>query len=460
MRLWHAFISVTTKRRLTHYTSSRSPEGQAEVVVNHIQGLFANARGVSNAVTRMASATLGSRPVRRLLESPSWGTTESPPDGPALPVASNEIELPGCPFDVAPTSDGRCIFVSLQQPGGNQRSPGAIAVLHREGESFRLGRVIPLTAAAWGLALVRDESLLAVANSHGVTLLDARKARNTDQDPVVGTAHYGRDLQTIQVLESADGRWLLASDEHNSTISILDLNRTSDGEFGADALVSQVPVDLCPLGMALSSDGKHLYVTCEMSRVGAPDLVNWFIWAATLHGNLRRAGVLSTIDLAVAIGDPKHAVVARTVAGGHPVRMKLSRDGRVAWVTARASNQLLAFSTEQSDLPKPITSTPVGPAAVGLAIIEELGIVLVANSNRFAPTRHRDTLSVIDIEHTLAGRPACLGQIGVGSFPREIIVDTRHRLLYVTNFDSQSLSMIPIESLEHAVESVRANLKR
>ena len=317
--------------------------------------------------------------------------------------------------------------------------------------------MIPLTAAAWGLALVREESLLAVANSHGVTLIDARKAREPDLDPVVGTAHYGRDLQTVQVLESADGRWLLASDEHNSTISILDLNRASDGEFGADALVSQVRVDLCPIGMALSPDGVHLYVTCQMSRVGAPDLVNWFIWAATLHGHLRRAGVLSTIDLAVAIGDPKHAVVARTVAGGHPVRMKLSHDGRVAWVTARASNQLLAFSTEQPDLPKPIASTPVGPAAVGLAVIEELGIVLVANSNRFAPTRQRETLSVIDIEQALAGRSACLGQIGVGSFPREIIVDARHRLLYVTNFDSQSLSIIPIESLAHAVESVRAS---
>ena len=134
MRLQRAFIFVTTKRRLTHYTSPRSPEGQAEVVVNHIRGLFANARAVSYAVARMAAATLGSRPVRHLLESPGWGATESPPDGPVLPIAGNEIELPGCPFDVAPTSDGRCLFVSLQQPGGNQRSPGAIAVLHREGD--------------------------------------------------------------------------------------------------------------------------------------------------------------------------------------------------------------------------------------------------------------------------------------------------------------------------------------
>lgn len=429
-------------------------------MANRIRGLFANARAVSTAVSRIAAATLGSGPARRLLESPNWGATESPPEGPTLSIASDEIELPGCPFDVTPTSDGRCIFVSLQQPGGNQRSPGAIAVLHRDGDVLRLGHQIPLIAAAWGLSLVRDESLLAVATTHGVTLLDARAAREPDQDPIVGTAHYGRDLQTIQVLESADGRWLLATDEHNSTVSILDLNRATRGEFGVDALVSQVPVDLCPLGMALSSDGRHLYVTCEMSRVGAHDLVNWFVWAATLHGKLRRAGVLCTIDLDAAICNPKHAVVARTVAGGHPVRMDLSRDGQVAWVTARASNQLLAFSTQQSESPKPIASTPIGPAAVGLAVLDDLGVVLVANSNRFASTKRRETLGVIDIERSLAGQPAYLGKIPVGSFPREIIVDARYRLVYVTNFDSGSLSVIPIESIEHAVESVRADLPR
>jgi DNA-binding beta-propeller fold protein YncE len=427
-------------------------------VAHRIRGLFSNARALSHFVVRIAVATLGNGSARRLLESPSWGATESPPGGPTLEIASEEISLPACPFDIAPTSDGRCLFVSLQQPGGTQRSPGAIAVLHRDGGVIRLGHQIPLTAAAWGLALVRDESLLAVANSHGVVLLDARTARESDQSPIVGTAHYGRDLQTIQVLESADGRWLLASDEHNATVSILDLERATGGGFGADALVSQVPVDLSPLGMALSRDGRYLYVTCEMSRVAAPDLVNWFVWAATLHGNLRRAGVLCAIDLAVAIKDPGRAVVARVPAGGHPVRLKLSHDRQTAWVTARASNQLVSFCTRQSDSPKPIATTPVGPAAVGLAVLDDLGVVLVANSNRFASTGGRETLGVIDIERSLAGQPACLGRIPVGSFPREIVVDVHHRLVYVTNFNSKSLSMIRIESIEQAVESARAGL--
>jgi hypothetical protein len=426
-------------------------------VTNRIRGLFANARGLSYFVVRIAVAMLGNGPARRFLESPSWGETQSPPGGPILDVDCEELQLPGCPFDALPTSEGDCVFVSLQQAGGTQRTPGSIAVLHREGKALRLDRQIALPAAPWGLALVHDESLLAVANSHGVALIAVDAAGEPARDAIVGIAHYGRDLQTIRVLESLDGKWLFASDEHNRTISVLDLSRDLDGRFSADALVSQIPVDLSPLGMDLSADGKYLYVTCEMSRVAAPDLVNWFVWGATLQGHLRRAGVLTVIDLAVALEDPRNAVVAKPPAGGHPVRIQHSRERSVAWITARASNQLIAFATKQAESPQRIAATAVGPAPVGLSVLDELGVVLVANSNRFASSGGRETLSVIDCERALAGQPASLGRIQVGSFPREITVDRRYGIVYVTNFDSQSLSMISIESIQRAIVSLRAS---
>ena len=216
-------------------------------------------------------------------------------------------------------------------------------------------------------------------------------------------------------------------------------------------------MDLSPLGMVQSADGRYLYVTCEMSRVAAPDLVNWFVWGATLSGNLRRAGVLSTIDLAAAIDDPEHAVVAKPIAGGHPVRIQLAADGKTAWVTARASNQLIAFRTEKPESPVSVAATPVGPAPVGLTLLDDLGVALVANSNRFASDGSRETLSVIDLERAVNGMPACLGQIAVGSFPREITVDRYHGLVYVTNFDSRSLTIISIPSIERAVKAARSS---
>ena len=427
-------------------------------MAHRIRGVFANARNLSYFVVRIAVAALGHGAARQLLESPSWGTTESPPLGPPLSVECEEVAVPGCPFDLAPSSDGRWLFVSLQKPGGTQRTAGSIAVLHRDGGGFRMRHQIPLAAAPWGLAWARGESLLAVANSHGVVLLDAEAARNAGREAIVGTAHYGRDLQTIRVLESPDGRWLLASDEHNATVSVLDLSRAAAGTFDADALVNQIPVDLSPLGMALSSDGKHLYVTCEMQRVRAPDLVNWFVWAATLQGRLRRAGVLYAIDMAEAAEDPTRAIVARVPAGGHPVRICMSQDGQMAWVTARASNQLLAFSMRQPGAPTCVATTPVGPAAVGLTILDELGVVLVANSNRFGSSGGRETVGVIDVKRALAGQKACLGHIRVGCFPREVVVDRRQRVVYVTNFDSGSLTVISLNAIQHAVEAARAGL--
>ncbi len=417
--------------------------------------MFANAPGLSHGIARVAAVVLGTWPARRVLESPSWSASAPPPDARILEVDSNEIVLPASPYDVAPTPDGCCLFVSLQQQGGTQRSPGAVAVLHRDGEAIRFGHRIQLTAAASGLALVRGGAFLAVAHNHGVVFLDALAARHGDRDPIIKTAHYGQDFQAVQVLESADERWLFVSDEHNRTISILDLDRVTGAVSGTDIVACQIRVDLSPVGMALSTDGSYLYVACEMSRVPAPDLVNWFVWAATLHGNLRRAGTLNTVDLARIADEPSRAVVATTAAGGHPVRVKHSQDRQMAWVTARASNQLIAYSTESPENPAPVAMVPVGPSPVGVAVLDDLGVVLVANSNRFASNAQRETFSVVDIERALTGRPAILGSIPVGSFPREIVVDASQGSIFVTNFGSGSLSVIGVESLRRAVDAAR-----
>lgn len=425
-------------------------------MANRIRGAFSNARALSYFVVRIAVAMLGNGAARRYLESPSWGVTESPPEGPLLAVDCEEVLLPGCPFDVLPTSDGESVFVSLHKRGGTQRTAGTVAVMKREGSKLRLQRQISLPAAAWGLALVRNDSRLAVANSHGVALLDTSVALSQG-DPVVGVAHYGRDLQTIRVIGSADGRWLFASDEHNRSISILDLDRPDNHGFDESSLVNQIPVDLSPLGMELSLDGKYLYVTCEMSRISAPDLVNWFVWGATLRGDLKRAGVLSTIDVPAATEGSQDAVEACTPAGGHPVRIRRDQSGSL-WVTARASNQLIVFGADQPGSPRQLNTVAVGPAPVGLCVLEEIGVILVANSNRFASAGGRETISVIDMAGALKGEPSCLGRIAVGTFPREINVDPRHGVVYVSNFDSENLSVIPIQSIEHAVKLARTGV--
>jgi DNA-binding beta-propeller fold protein YncE len=78
--------------------------------------------------------------------------------------------------------------------------------------------------------------------------------------------------------------------------------------------------------LALSPDGRWLYSTSEIET------------------NLAR-GTLSVINVAAAEHDPARAVMATVAAHCLPVRVVVSRDGGTVWVTARESDQLLAFSS-------------------------------------------------------------------------------------------------------------------
>jgi DNA-binding beta-propeller fold protein YncE len=130
------------------------------------------------------------------------------------------------------------------------------------------------------------------------------------------------------------------------------------------------------------------------------------------------------------------------------VRVVLSSQGDLAWVTARGSNALLAFKTAQL-LKDPahalVATVPVGPAPVGLALIHQGTQIVVANSNRFAGGTSPQTVMLVDVQHALSGASAVLGSIAVGSFPREMSLDGSTLLL--TNYTSKTLSLIDLNRL-------------
>jgi DNA-binding beta-propeller fold protein YncE len=401
-------------------------------------------------IARAAVATVGSAAGKSLLESPSCETMPPAPATPTLlPRWYTEISLPGHPFGVVVAPDGRWVFVSVQS--ADSGSVDGVAVLRRDGQGASLVRVIPLRHAPWGLALTRDGSLLLVADGNGVAFVDAIKAPSRSEDAVLGYVNYGSELFTIQVALSKDEHYVFATDEHNGTVSMINLGRARAVGYAPDAVVGQIPVDLAPVGIALSPDGNHLYVTTEMARLGAGhELANWFIYTATYFGNLRRAGMLIVLDVARARCDPAGAVVARVPAGCHPVRVVLSPGGELAWVTARASNTLLAFSTSRllTGLDHALlASTPVGTMPVGVVLIDGGAVAVVANSNRVAGGRSPQTLSLIDTEKALAGQPATLGTVRVGAFPRELAVGPDGRTLFLTNYNSDTLAVMDVASL-------------
>ena len=74
------------------------------------------------------------------------------------------------------------------------------------------------------------------------------------------------------------------------------------------------------------------------------------------------------------------------------MRVALAPDGTEAWVTALQSNALLAFNAK-SLLVHPASALqaviPVGSEPVGLALVDDGQLALVANSNRELVAGHR-----------------------------------------------------------------------
>lgn len=355
--------------------------------------------------------------------------------------ALTNISLPDHPFASITTKNGQWLFVSLN-PASPDASSG-IAVLHKSGQHFHLTRVVSLTSAAFGMALTTDNTVLLVADLAGVTFVSVSLAENGGQNAVLGTIQEEGNPGTIEVTVSRDGRYAFATEEYNASVSVIDLQRIRADHFAFGTIAGHIPVDFAPVGMAISPDNHYLYVTSEVSKqVAKQPLFNPILQQAV--------GTLSVVDIAKAESNPSHAVIARVPAGCNPGRVVLSQKGNIAWVTARAGNMLLAFNTSRL-LTDPqhalLASLPVGPEPVGIALLNNDSVIAVANSNRFAQDQTPQTVMLLDTQKALAGKPALLKTIRAGIFPRELSTTPDGQTLFVTNYNSNTLTIINIARL-------------
>ena len=355
------------------------------------------------------------------------------------------VSLPGQPFASVATRDGHWIFVSLIVPG--PANSNGIAVLQSNGGNTKIMHFIalPRPLSPTGLTLTHDEQMLVVADGTGVSVLDTAKMKAGTANALLGSISDGtstgpiQSAGTIEVALSRDEHYLFATDEIANSMSVINFQRLRSGDFSSHAYVGRVPLDLAPVGMALSPDNRYMYVTSEISV--SPSQSGSGAASQT-------AGTLTVVDVPRAERDPSHAAVGRVFAGCSPVRVILSSQGDLAWVTARGSNTLLAFKTLlllRDPAHALIATIPVGPAPVGLILIHHGAEIVVANSNRFAGGQSSQTVVLVDVRRALSGHSALLGSITVGNFPREMALDGQTLLL--TNFASKTLSLIDLSKL-------------
>ena len=383
----------------------------------------------------MATATAPGAPARpdRALLSPgcSTATANSPP---LSGVRTAMVSVPGNPFGVAVTPDGRWAFVAV----------GAAIEVLRTGPSLAPVKAATIRVAGGplGVTLTRDGRYLLAASGSGAVVLSVARAEQGRPDAVLGTLNDPAGPSgAIEVAVSADGDYSFVTQEDRLRAAVFNLHRALTQGFGSGDFVGTIPLGLAPVGLAVSPDGRWLYATSEVSRRGNP------------QGNV---GTLTVINVARAEADPAASVVATVPAGCNPVRVITSADGREVWVTARASDDLLCFSAAalRADPSRALVAiVRVGEAPVGLMLVRDGSLVVVADSNRFGAAGATSDLSVVNVAAAVAGKPAVAGVIPAGGFPREMALEPDGQRLLVSNYMSGQLEAVSIPSIPLTVKA-------
>jgi DNA-binding beta-propeller fold protein YncE len=386
--------------------------------------------------TRSAAPASPTLPDRALL---SPGCSAATAKSPLLSgVAAAMVPVSGHPFGVAVTPDGRWAFVA---------DGGTIDVL-RTGSSLTPVEVattpVQVTtapAAALGVGSLLGETLtpdgryLLAATGGGAAVVSVARAEQGRRDAVLGTMSDPMAGDgAIEVAVSPDGDYAFVTEEDSLRVAVFNLHRALTRGFGPGDFVGTIPVGIDPVGMAISPDGRWLYVTSE-------------VMAQTPQGNV---GTLTVVSVARADTDPAASVVATVAAGCNPVRVVTSADGREVWVTARASDDLLCFSAAalRTDPGRALMAiVRVGEAPVGLMLVRNGSLVVVADSNRFGASGATSDLSVVSVAAALAGKSAVVGLITAGGFPREMALEPGGQRLLVTNFASGQLEAVSIPTI-------------
>ncbi len=356
---------------------------------------------------------------------------------PATPVADTHVgfeSLPAAPFGVAVSPVGAWSFVA---------EAAEIAVMSDRSSLPTPVRMVTLPdgIAAEGLSITSDGRYLLAAAGSGAVVLAVGAAETSGAESVLGvlSTHLPRvvDASAIEAIGSPDDGYVFVSLEYADAIAVYDLHTALVTGFHETGFVGLIPVGEGVVGMAISPNGQWLYATSErtagMLGVGT--------------------GTLSVIDLKRAETAPSLSVIATVAAGCSPVRVVVSSDGSVVWVSARGSNALLGFAANRL-LADPtralIADVRVGEAPVGLILLDADGIIVVADSNRFHASGAIAELSVISTASALAGGPTRVGAIRADAFPRELAVEPDGDTLLATNYASDQLEVVTFANLPRA----------
>lgn len=352
------------------------------------------------------------------------------------------VTLPGSPFTALPSADGCWLFVSLTEPRPE------VAVLARGNGGLTLKRMVSLPGWPMGMVLTHDGTVLIVAEGPNVVFLDVGRLTTGNSNAVLGYwGIAGVRPGSIYVSVTADDRYLFVSNEAVGTISVIDLAQTRRSRFARVRVVGSIAAGVGPLGLAFSSDERFLFATV----LSVTDM-GWSNRCSPENDPTAVAnhpeGAIVVVDMKLATSNPGRSVLRRVPAGCSPVRIVASRETGRVYVTARGSNELLAFTERELSGSGRVAPwgkrMAVGTSPVGVALVDKGRKIVVAGSNRFNIGANTQALYVIDTARIGTNATPLLGSIPSQGFPREIRATADGRTLLVTNFEAGTLQIVDL----------------
>jgi len=338
----------------------------------------------------------------------------------------------GNPFSVQVTRSGKVVFAI---------TPTTLNVLVR-GSGLTLAPshfydVASNSMAMNGNVLTNDEKYLLVAAGTGIDIFNVADAE-AGISPLAGmltVPGIRGNAGAVEVVLSPDNQFAFVTVKARDELAVFNLRKAlADNAFGSSTFIGKVRLGSNPVGMTLSPDGTLLYVTSY----------------STTDAIVTGEGLLSVLDVSKAETDTAASVVAQTTAGCGPARVITSDGGKTVWVTARNSNALLGFNASlllSAPRHSLIGEVPVGHAPIALTLVngETRMIVSDTDTQNTGPTAHN--LAVVNVAAALARKPALLGFIPTGKYPRDFATIPGGRYLLVADNGSGQVHVLDLSKL-------------
>jgi len=376
--------------------------------------------------------------------------TAAPPQTNLTNVKTAYTSVPNSPFQIVYASKQKDIaFVTLAHTFANS----TLGVLNTSTFAPTLIHQVALPESyinhegANGLALSHDGRYIFIAAGQGAVVLDAARAAAGKPNAVVGTLNGTTASQnpgnaSIQITVTKNNSYAFVSQEYGPSggrlpgnVDVFKLITHHNGNISGVALGS-LNLGFEVVATVLSPDDRILYATSEGSDYRSTT-----------------TGFISVIDVETLVANPSNsnAILSNVTAACGPVRALVSSDGTIVWVSARESDEILAFNATKM-ITNPanalIASVQVGTAPIDLAFVRNGSQILTADSNRFNSTGATSGVSVVDVKAALKGSAsAVLGRVPTGLFAREIALSPDGERVLISDYESGQIQAIDVASL-------------